>query len=177
MSSDTGADDFSLVADLGCFTVVTRRAQDTYLGQFRELHSGDGVSFDDNFLDENFLNPSCSPKVGNRLHVSIFQGTKTKTSAQCMDFLRAQGAVFLGAHGIALVFDYVRDQLPKDMWCTSFDEPDRLWKNTGGYHKVPHVHAYSEGGFHFGLGTLELTWSNKTVFFCFRIEEADVSGT
>ena len=86
-----------------------------------------------------------------------------------MDFLRSKESVFVGAQGATLVFEQKRDSLPKGKWYSSFDEPERLWKDAAyGYHRVPRVGAYRDGDFHFSLGVFGLPWNDSLAFLCFR---------
>lgn len=164
---------FALLADLGTITVPADYKPSMWLAQFKVKHQGGKkksfYGFSDAITDANFSNPSRILKPGDKLRVRAFKQVVggTTTSTERMDFLRAQNAVFTGAQGAALVFEQKRDQLPKGKWYASFDEPDRLWRDADGCHRVPVVSAHSDGDFDFSLGGFEYVWNVSRAFFCF----------
>lgn len=66
-----------------------------------------------------------------------------------------------------MVFEEMRDKLPKGKWYASFDEKDKLWKDADGYRRVPSVSAGSGGGFNFDLGDFGSAWYVDNAFLCF----------
>jgi hypothetical protein len=75
--------------------------------------------------------------------------------------------VYPSIQGAALVFELLRDKLPKGYWYASFDKKEHLWKDADGYRRVPHLYCGSDGDYGFYLGDLDHTWSSLNVFFCF----------
>lgn len=140
---------FEEYVDLGIMTVQADYDHATQLGKFMEKNRKKFYGVNENITDTNFSNPSRVLKPGDKLRVSgvhqVVGGTTT--SKERMDFLRSRKAVFTGAQGASLVFEEKCDQLPKGKWCGSFDEPERLWKDADGNHRVPIVDVYSDGDF------------------------------
>lgn len=165
---------FSLLVDLGIITVPPDYDHATALAGFLEKNRNKFYGIDDNISDANFPNPSRVLKPGQKLHVRAFQQIVPgpTTSEERLAFLATQKAVHTGAQGASLVFEQKRDQLPKDRWYVSFDEPSRLWKDAAGHHGVAYVFAYSDGVFSdgvfdFSLGFFEHGWYDHHALLCF----------
>jgi|GEM_PF-945831 len=160
---------FALFADLGIIMVPDDYDHATWLALFSKENRRKFYYCNDAITDPNFPNPSRILKPGDKLGVRAFKQIVpgTTTSEERMAFLATQKAVHTGAQGASLVFEQKRDQLPKGFWYASFDEKDRLWKDAGGLHRVPFVVAYSDGAFHFHLGSFEYVWHGDLAFLCF----------
>ncbi len=160
---------FSLLLDLGIVTVPDDYVHETALAKFLEQNRKEFYDANKNITDCNFSNPTRVLKPGDKFRVRVFRqiADGETTSAERLNFLRQQKAVFVGAQGTTLVFNQKRDQLPKGKWYTSFDEPDRLWQDADGCHGVPYVRACSVGGFVWRLGDFEDDWSGGSCFLCF----------
>jgi len=161
---------FVLLVDLGIITVPKGYVHGTRLATFKKQNQKKFYGYNDAISDENFPNPSHILKPGDKLHVQAFKQIVPgqTTSAERMAFLATQKAVHVGAQGASLVFELKRDELPKGKWYASFDEEDRLWRDAGGYRRVPIVRACSGGGFGFGLGNFGDPWNDGNVLLCFR---------
>lgn len=154
---------FALLLDLGIITVP--RGFDPFGGKNREkIHR-----FDDEINDKNFSNPTRVLKPGDKFRVRAFKQVidDSRTSDERMAFLRSEKAVFTGVQGVILVWKQKRDQLPKGKWYTSFDEPDRLWKDESGYHRLPSIFFYSDGGYAFHPRKFGLNWNEDDIILCF----------
>ncbi|OGZ65555.1 MAG: hypothetical protein A3C50_02785 [Candidatus Staskawiczbacteria bacterium RIFCSPHIGHO2_02_FULL_43_16] len=167
---------FEVFKNLGILTVPGDYVHATRLAEFYKRHqSGKKKSFyfyNEDIKDENFPNPSRIVKPGDKLRVDVCRqivGGDT-ASEERMAFLANQGGVLLGAQGASLVFDdeKMRADLPKGKWYSSFDQPERLWQDAHRYHRVPYVHAYSNGDFNFDLGNFEKPWDDDDCFLLFR---------
>lgn len=160
---------FALLVDLGIITVPDDYDHATALAKFGKKNRKKFYYYHGAITNKYFPNPTRVLKPGDKLRVRAFKQIVggTTTSEERMTFLATQKAVHVGAHGASLVFDQKRDQLPKGKWYASFDEPDRLWQDAGGYHRVPDVRADSDGGFGFSLGVFEGVWSGGSAFLCF----------
>jgi hypothetical protein len=162
---------FALLADLGTITVPDGYVHGKRLDSFSKENRGKFYGYNDAITDANFSNPSRVLKPGDKLHVYAFKqiASGSTTSQERMTFLRQQpGNQFVGAHGGSLVWEQKRDQLPKGYWYASFDEEDRLWEDASdGYHRVPCVHASSEGVFYFRLGHLGSVWGDGSALLGF----------
>jgi hypothetical protein len=161
---------FGLLMDLGTIVVPSNYFHATALANFAKKNHRRFYYYNDELTDANFLNPSRILEAGNVLYVSAWEqivGGAT-TSIEHMDFLRSKDSIFPGAQGATLVFEQKGELLPKNKWYSSFDEPDRLWKDAFGDRRVPHVNANRDGGFRFGLGGFEDPWDGDDAFLCFR---------
>lgn len=159
---------FALLVDLGIITVPDDYVHEKRLTTFGQQNRKKFYYYNDDITDKNFPNPTRVLKPGDKLRVRVFkQVVDMTTSEERMAFLTTQKAIHTGAQGASLVFDQKRNQLPKGECCASFDEKDRLWVDTDGYHRVPGVHRQSYGGLGFSLGTFEGVWRNDSTFLCF----------
>lgn len=164
------AEKFALLVDLGVITVPDYYVHGTCLGTFFEENGKNLYDFNKSITDANFPNPSRILKPGDKLRVRVFYQIVpgSTTSKERMDFLEKQeGNVYAGVQGASLVFEQKRDMLPKGKWYASFDEAERLWKDSDGDHRVPDVYAYSDGDFGVVLGCLGRDWRDGYAFFSF----------
>lgn len=174
------AEKFALLVDLGIVEVPADYDHATAIAKFlknnRKKFYKNGVN--ENISDANFPSPTRVMKPGDKFRVRAFKQIVrgSTTSVERMAFLEKQNAVHTGAQGSAVVFEQKRDQLPKGYWYASFDQPDRLWKDADGYHRVPDVSAYSDGGFLWYLGYFEHDWLGAFAFLCFCDLEPESSG-
>lgn len=127
----------------------------------------------DALTDKNFAKTSHRFRPGTRVLVKVFNITRRVTSDDCLTFLRANHAVFVGAQGASLVAQAAREELPKGRWYASFDEKEALWKDAGGYHRVPLLYRYSDGDLRFFLGHFERDWDDGHGLLCFGDESSD----
>jgi hypothetical protein len=88
-----------------------------------------------------------------------------------MEFLATQNAIHTGAQGASLVFEQLRDELPKGYWYTSFDYKAALWADAAG-HGVPILDAHSADAFGLRLGRFHNRWRDVDITLCF----CDVTG-
>lgn len=160
---------FADFVDLGIITVPEDYVHEKRLTTFGEQNRKKFYYYNDEITDKNFPNPTRVLKSGDKLRVRAFKQvvSGTTTSEERMAFMATQRAIHTGTQGASLVFEQKRDQLPKDKWYVSFDEPDRLWKDADGSHRVPYVSCYSDGGFRFRLGFFEDVWFDDYAFLCF----------
>lgn len=116
---------FGLVTEIGTLVVPKNYKHETYLtDSCGRIGHGSRV-----FSDDHYPNPTRVMRPGDKFRVSAF---KQKTERTCyleqMEFLRElPGVVFTGAQGAAIVWELLRDRMPKDLWLLSMDEPPRLW--------------------------------------------------
>ncbi len=160
---------FTLLKDLGTITVPEGYDHKTQLSSFEKKNRKKFYFYNDALIDQNFPRPTRILKPGDKFHVRAWKQTVpgTTTSKERMDFLRKQKAVHTGAQGASLVFEEKRNELPKGFGYCSFDEKEQLWKDAGGYHRVPCLYAISDGDFYFYLGYFEIDWRGNRAFLCF----------
>ena len=168
------AEKFALLVDLGIITVPDDYVHDKRLTTFGKQNRKKFYYYNAEITDKNFPNPTRVLKPGDKLRVRAFKQVVggTTTSKERMAFLATQKATHTGAQGASLVFEQKRDELPKGKWYASFDEPERLWKDAGGRHRVPFVGAYSDGDFEFDLDYFENVWIDYDAFLCFYYEQS-----
>ncbi len=166
---------FTLLTDLGIITVPDGYDHATQLASFSRKNRKKFYYYNDNndITDEHFPNPTRILKAGDKFHVRAFKQitSGTTTSEERLAFLATQKAVYTGAQGASLVFEQKREELPKGRSYISFDEKERLWKEAGGYHRVPHIIAGLGGDFGFNLGYFEDDWGDSCCLLSFRDAE------
>ena len=157
---------FELLVDLGIVTAPGNYVHDK---QLSSLKKDDFYFFNENITDVNFPGPARILKPGDKLCVRAFKQVVhgSTTSEDRMEFLAKMNAVHTGAQGASLVYQQKRNLLPKGYWYCSFDEKERLWKDSGGRHRVPIVDADSGGDFKFNLGYFGVDWDDCNVILCF----------
>lgn len=161
---------FELLADLGTLTVPEDYNHVTALKALNNKYCEKYYYHEGNKLcDLDFPNPTRIMKPGDKFNIRVFnQVSKGLTSSkERLTFLTTQKAVYLGAQGISLVFDQMRDELQRGLWYISFDEPDRLWKDSSGARRVTGIGVRSDGVFDISLMRFGEGWDDNCAFFCF----------
>lgn len=160
---------FGLLVDLGTITVPDDYEHANRLGSFNEKYHDQFYYYNEIVTDQNFQNPSHTLRPGERLWVRAFKQVVSgqTTSEERIAFLESQNAVFVGAQGASLIFERKLNLLPKDYWYASFDKKERLWKDTGGLHRVPVLFIRSGGQCYFRLGFFEKMWHSDRAFLSF----------
>ena len=163
---------FELFVDLGIITVPENYVHGK---QLDSLNHDEFYYFNEAITDANFSNPTRILKSGDKLWVRAFKQivSGSTTSEDRMEFLAKLNAIHTGAQGASLVYQQKRDLLPKGYWYCSFDEKERLWKDSDGLHRVPRVTAGSDGDFGFDLGGFERDWRDVSCLLCFCDVPAD----
>ena len=151
---------FALLVDLGIIVVPENYIHGKCLEMFFKNNHKNLYDYNKNITDANFSHPSRILKPGDKFRVKAFkQIVGSTTSQERMAFLSKQlGNIYVGAQGIALVFEQKRDQLPKGKWYSSFDEKKSLWEDPDGYHRIVSLNAYFDGLFEFSLVYLRGSW-------------------
>ncbi len=150
-------------------TVPTDYSHDKQVGQFAKKVKKEKTThyFNDALTSKNFAKATNKLEPGKTYKVKIFPIMSAISSEDCLTFLRKQNAILAGAHGMSLVYNLHKDQLPKGKWSISFDEKEGLWKDPFGYLRVPHVVAIDGGGFGFFLGGWGGDWGSGCALVCF----------
>lgn len=123
--------------------------------------------YNDDLTSKNFANATNKLVPGKTYKVKIFPILQTVTSEDCMALLRKHKAILVGGQGATLVYDLAKDKLPKGKYTVSFDEKEALWKDAGGYRRVPLVSADTDGDFRFYLGNFGYVWYSDNCVLCF----------
>lgn len=139
----------------------------TRLRIFKERYKSEFCFYHEELTDENFAKVTTQLVSGQKFTVKVFQINRAVTSEDCLAHMRSQKAVLVGAHGVSLAYEQGKEQLPTNRWSVSLDEKDALWKDSGGYRRVPYVYRDSDGFFRFILGYFELDWLDYFCLLCF----------
>lgn len=138
---------------------------DTFAGKTKPLSTT--YYFNDALTSKNFAKATNELEPGKKYRVRIFPILATVTSEDCMNFLAKQHAILVGGQGLTLLQSNKSDEFPMGKYTVSFDERDSLWKDSGGYHRVPLVYRYSGGVWKFDLGNFEVDWVGVYCLLCF----------
>jgi hypothetical protein len=124
------ASKFRMLTDLGIVT-VSRYRYELNLDVFRQETASRFSRYHPDITEDNFRSASVCLAPGQKFNVRTFEVIGEATANQCLAFLKSQGAVLLGAHGIPLVFCQKLIELPPAHRYASLDEKTALWKNRG----------------------------------------------
>ena len=139
-------------------TVPKEYDHSSQLTSFAKANRQGFVYYNSDITDSNFVRASQRLVPGKTYSVKIFQINKTVSSKDCLGFLRKHKAILVGAQGISLVWEQVKDKFLVSRWIVSFDKKDALWKDPNGDHRVPFVYRCSDGDWEFGLGGFKYNW-------------------
>ena len=123
--------------------------------------------YNNDLNSKNFSKATRKLEPGKTYRVKMITILETVTSEDCMNISRRYNGILAGGQGVTLVYDVAKEKLLKGKWTISFDEKDALWEDADGYHRVPYVDAYSDGGFGFVLGYFEGDWDDFYVILVF----------
>ena len=107
--------------------------------------------YNDNLTDENFSKVSHKLVPGKTYTVKFIPINSLVSSQDCLEEYKRQNAVLVGAQGLTTLQETHSNEFPAGKYFLSFDEEENLWKDADGYHRVPYVDRYSDGGWLFGL--------------------------
>ncbi len=140
----------------------------SHLDTFKVAHESEFYYYNPNITDANYGRATMKLVPGRKFQVKVFGIWRGKqvTSDECLDKLRYENGVLVGAQGASLAYEQGKANLPKGKWHASFDEKEALWYDEG-YHGVPCVDAYSDGAFEFDLGSFEDGWDDCYCLLCF----------
>ena len=152
-------DRFELVNTFG---IVVPKGYDhkKRLDSFREEHRKAFHYYDDDINDQNFGHATTKLVPGQKLQVNVFQIKKTVTSEECLEYLRSQKAILVGAHGISLAWEQKKERMPLRQELLSFDKKKVLRKGPYGQRGVPYMEFAPAGYLDFRLGCFESNWSS-----------------
>lgn len=151
------------------FTVPADYVHDTQLDTFAKKTKKLSTTyyFNDALTSANFAKATNKLEPSKTYRVRVFPILQTVTSDDCMTFLKKQGAILVGGHGLTLLQANKADEFPVGKWTVSFDEKDALWEDSDGYHRVPYVDRFSGGDWRFFLGDFERDWRDGDCLLCF----------
>lgn len=140
---------------------------DTQLASSKRENGREFAYYNEDITDWNFSSATTILRPGREFKVKIFQIKATVSSEDCLEFLRTQKAVLVGAQGLALTRDKRGEELPQDRWTVSFDEKNYLFKDAVGDRRVPNMRRFSDGGWKFILGRFGVDWLDGNCLLCF----------
>lgn len=137
---------------------------DTFVIKTQELKTTHHMN--KNLTSQNFAKATNRLKPGKTYRVRIFPILETVTSEDCMDFLKDQNVILVGAQGLTLLQDHKVNELPVG-GTISFDHKDALWNDIGNYHRLLVIKKSYDDNFEFNLGIFEDHWFNTNCLLCF----------
>lgn len=110
---------------------------------------------------DNFPKPE---KIRDFKDFHVIEMKKSFTSEEGLAKMKKQGC---SPANIWEIVEYA-EKLEKGKWYIALDSKDNLWKDSDGSHRVPHVHARTDGGFEFSLGYFGRGWGDDDCLLCVR---------
>jgi len=137
----------------------------TQLASFKKKNREDFLFYSDVITDEKFANATQRLIPGKTYKVKIFRTTHWVYSEECLEFLKSQNAILVGAQGISLVWD-----LRKDNLCfgrtISFDQKKALPTDQFDFHRVPFITRRENGKGSFDIATFDGDWCRDEYLLC-----------
>ncbi len=108
------------------------------LGTFRSSYESKLYFLNKCFDDPYYMLATNHLVPGLRFCVKVFGIVKSEMvgPVECLEKIRVEGGVLVGAQGIALAYQQGCQSLPLRSWCVSFDEEKALW-SAPGYSALP----------------------------------------
>ena len=125
-------------------------------------------AFDDDINDENFNKVSNKLKAGRDYKVKIFQNKQLVRSNDCLEFLKNQKVILVGAQGLALLWQLKRNIFPAGKCTVSFDIKSSLFKDDDDSSRVPFITRDIDDNYEFNLGYFQGDWLPDFCFICFN---------
>jgi len=149
-------------------TVPENYIHDRQLALFSKNHKKEFYYYNDDVTDDHFSGVTDELKPGENCEVKIFQSTRSFSSEEGLAFLKMQpGIRLVGAQGLSLARQLKKEEFPVGKWTISLDNKDALWKDAGGFRRVPGVYRRSGGGSDFRLGHFGGGWGTGSCLVCF----------
>lgn len=151
-------------------TVPTDYDHANQLTVFTKKYRKQFEDFDKAVTDENFANVSDKLTPGEKYKFKIWGIRYSIHSQMCLEFLKDNNALLVGAQGLSLVYQEKREELPPQKWTASFDEKSRLWEYNSDFY-IPTIFRSSRNtpfnnscyDDHFDLAGFQL---NRNYSFC-----------
>jgi hypothetical protein len=77
--------------------------------------------------DQNFDKVSVQLKPGQNLEVEIYHIEEFVPSQRCLDFVKSNDGIFVGAQGLSLIFQQKKEKFPVGGAVISFDEKRNIF--------------------------------------------------
>ncbi len=140
---------FALLTSLGIARVPHGHNSRTHLADFRQKYPmyGNFPGNGGHVTDKNYPNPSHVLQSGEWFNVEAYHCSEDIWSlgSKQLEYLKSlPGNVFLGAQGLVLVFDQIRERLLKGYSYLSHDIPDRLYTFDRVHRMVPMITRFKD---------------------------------
>jgi len=152
-------------------TVPPDYDHDTQLTKFRQQHRRRFSYFNDEITDKKLGSVSHQLTPGQTYSIDLCRITRTVSSPECLDFLKARQAMLVGAQGLSVAWQRNRQEFPRGKWLVSFDGQIVA---IGGIFKsrLSKSDYHSEGeSWCLDLGCLKFDWNTNDCLFCVREKE------
>ena len=157
--------DYGMFADLGNITVPPHYNHATWIGTFRARHGHRFNKIHPEVIDANFTHPSWILMAGQKFQVRIFHQFElgTTSASDRMAYLDSQNVVYTGFQGLALVFEKMRNKLPKSCNIVSSDKAENLClqSKVPGQFFVPYMTLDDSRASDISLGSLGASWAQS----------------
>jgi len=131
------------------------KISDLSLDAFVKNHGPDFMYGIESCITEANFPKSDSLKPGTMKRIQIFRIIKPATSQECVDFIKKQGGILPGAHGLAMAYVLIKSKFPFGFPILGFEEQKNLPTDERGI-RIPVIGYYHDGrGFCFDCDTWE----------------------
>jgi hypothetical protein len=118
------------------------------------------------FNSKNFIKSIIKLIPGKTYLVEFIPVLSQATNEDCFVFFEKRKVILVGGPGLALVYDFKKNDFPLDTYLFSFDKKDSLWKDAAGNSKVPSIRRHPNGGFSFRLDSFNGSLGNGDCLLC-----------
>lgn len=123
--------------------------------------------YNQDLSDKNYSNTSYKLKPGEKCKIKFFKAKESIDFIDCLEFLKSQEALLVGPQGLIVAFAERKEIFPKGCWVFSLDERDSLWKDHGGFSRVPAIGIRADKYINYDLHYLDGTCSIGDIFIGF----------
>lgn len=149
-------------------TVPENYVHNKQLALFSKNHRKEFYYYNDDVTDENFSRVTDQLVPGQAYRVKTFGINQLVSSDDILVFMKTQpGIRFVGGQGLSLVYQLKKEEFLIGKYTISIDKKDNLWKDAGGYRRVPRVGRRSDGDWDFSLSNLDGDWHTNYCVLCF----------
>lgn len=146
------------------------------LAHFLQKHKEEFYCLHSDINDMSCSKVTHTLKAGEVYTIRLFSVREPITSDDCLAFMKSQGALFVGAQGISLVWQMAKTKLPMDKRLISFDEAEKLWKDQFGNPSLPFMYQHTADLWQFSLQSFYDRLYYRHVLICFSNPRTSVFG-
>ena len=150
-------------------TVPANYDHDHFLDTFIKQVSGKETVyvFDERMNDKYFHDPSHHLYPGRRYSVEMIPVLGMTSTETCVEFLQKEGCLFVGAHGLVLLYMMESRRIGRGRHVVALDHPEHLARVDQGTPLVP-VLSNDKQIFLFDLIRADASWTPVHDLLCFR---------